>query len=87
MIVIAMWIVGILVGLGLLAMVVFGIRSLTYGKVSPISMVIVSLPVVLLLLLGFIMGDWTLAGIYTFLIMLALAMLSLLVTGVKGLFS
>ncbi len=87
MIVIAMWIVGILVGLGLLAMVVFGIRSLTYGKVSPISMVIVSLPVVLLLLLGFIMGDWTLAAIYTFLIMLALAMLSLLVTGVKGLFS
>ncbi len=87
MIVIAMWIVGILVGLGLLAMVVFGIRSLTYGKVSPISMVIVSLPVVLLLLLGFIMGDWTLAGIYTFLIMLALAILSLLVTGVKGLFS
>ncbi len=87
MIVIAMWIVGILVGLGLLAMVVFGIRSLTYGKVSLISLVIVALPVVLLLLLGFIMGDWTLAAIYTFLIMLALAMLSLLVTGVKGLFS
>ena len=87
MIVIAIYIVLALMGLGLLSMLLFGVRSLTYGKVNILTLVIVCVPVVVLLGLGFGLGDWPQAGVLTIIIMLALAVLSLLVTGLKGLFT
>ena len=87
LVVIAIYIVLALAGLGLLSMLLFGARSLAYGKVNILTLVIVCIPVVLLVVLGFVVGDWAQAGVLTILIMLALAVLSLLVTGLKGLFT
>ena len=87
LVVIAVYIVLALLGLGLVAMLLFGIRSVAFGKVNPLSMIIVVIPIVLLVVLGFVMGDWAEAGIMTIMIMLAISVLSLLVTGVKGLFT
>ena len=87
MVIIALWIVLALAGLGLLMMLLFGIRSLTYGKIKPVTLVIVITPVILLLVLGFVLGDWSTAAIFSVFIMLGLASLSLLVTGLQGLFT
>lgn len=84
---IAVYIVLILIGLGLLSMLVFGIRSAAYGKINPITLVIIVLPIILLGVLGLVMDDWSLAGIWTFIIMLIAATVALLVTGLKGLFN
>ena len=86
-VVIAIYIVLGLMGLGVLAMLLFGVRSLAFGKVNPLAMVIVCIPVVLLIVLGFVVGDWARAGVLTIIIMLALTVLALLVTGLKGLFT
>ena len=86
-VIIALSLVAGLMGLGLLAMLVFGVRSLVYGKLNPLTMAIICMPVVLLLVLGFVMGDWSRAGLLTIAIMLVLALVSLLLTGLKGLFT
>lgn len=83
---IAVWAAIILTGLGLLAILLFGARSLAYGKVEPLSVAIVLVPAVLFLVLGFTMG-WALGAMWTVLIMFALAMLALLLTGVRSLFT
>ncbi len=74
-----------LVGVSLLAMVLFGIRSVMNGKVKPMSMAAVAVPLVLLGVLGMVMQDWPTAAIYTLLIMLALTSLSMLLASLKGL--
>ena len=86
-VVIAIYIVLGLMGLGLLAMLLFGVRSLAYGKVNPLTMGIVCVPVLILVVLGFVMPTWAEAGIMTILITLGLAVLALFVTGLKGLFT
>ena len=86
-VVISIYIVGALVGLGLLSMLLFGVRSLAFGKVSIFTLVILCVPIVLLVVLGLVIEDWSRAGIFTIGIMLALGVLSLLLTGVKGLFT
>ncbi len=83
---IAVWATIILTGLGILAILLFGLRGLVYGKVDPISVVIIIVPVVLFVVLGFAMG-WALGAMWTVLIMFALAMLALLLTGVRSLFT
>jgi hypothetical protein len=87
LVVISIYVVLALVGLGLLAMVIFGVRSVAHGKINPINVVIMCIPLVILIVLGFVLGDWPRAGIMTILITLGLAVLSLLVTGIKGLFT
>ena len=87
LVVISIYIVGALVGLGLLSMLLFGVRSLAFGKVSIFTLVILCVPIVLLVVLGFVVGDWSRAGIFTIAIMLALAVFALLLTGIKGLFT
>ena len=84
---IAIYVVLALIGLGLLAMVIFGLRSMTYGKVKPFNVAVVLIPVVLLIVLGFVIGNWSLAAIYTVFTMFGLAILALLVTGAKGIFN
>ncbi len=86
-VVISFYIVMALMGLGLLSMLLFGFRSLAWGKVNILTLVILCIPIVVLVILGFVVGDWARAGIFTIVIMLGLAVASLLVTGVKGLFT
>lgn len=83
---IAAWLVTALVGLGVLVILVFGIRSVLYGKVDKMSIVFITLPMLLLVILGFALGDWTMAAMYTLLVMIALAIVTMLVTSVRGVF-
>ncbi|MFQ5569974.1 MAG: hypothetical protein ACE5G0_09885 [Rhodothermales bacterium] len=87
MVQLAAYIVIALVSLSLLMMLGFGIRSLVYGKVNTITTLIVALPIILLGILYLVMGNWAEAAILTVLTMFALAILSLLFTGFKSLFT
>jgi hypothetical protein len=84
---IAVWAVIILIGLGLVGIVLFGARNILYGKISPITIGVVVIPAILLVVLGFAFGDWSLAAIWTLLIMFGLAAIALLISGVRGLFN
>ena len=86
-VVIAIYIVLGLMGLGLVAMLLSGIRSVAFGKVNPVTMVIVCIPILILIILGFALPTWAEAGIMTVIVSLGLAVLALLVTGLKGLFT
>lgn len=83
----AIWAALILLGLGLVAQVIFGLRNLTYGKISPISMLIVVLPVLLVVVLGFTVGSWAQAGVITVLVMFGLTAVALLLSGMRNMFS
>ena len=85
MVILAVYIVITLMGLGLLAMVLFGVRSVMFGKVNLVSMAIFAVPVLLLLILRLMVDTWAQAGIWTILLTLGAALIALLVTGVKGL--
>lgn len=82
----AIWAVLIVSGLSLLTMAIFSIRALTQGKVEPLSIVLVTVPILIFGVLGLVLGDWTLAAVYGFLISLALTSLALLLSGMRGLF-
>jgi hypothetical protein len=75
-----------LVGLSLAALILFGIRNLTYGKADPLTIVLVLIPALLVVVLGFATGDWAYSGIIAFLVTLALTSVSLLLSGLRGLF-
>lgn len=83
---IAIWAAIALAGLSVLGMGIFGLRSLMYGKVEPLSIVIISIPGILIAVLGASMETWVQAGIYTLVAMFGLALLGLLLTGVRKLF-
>ncbi|MFB3133565.1 MAG: hypothetical protein ACE10K_13690 [Rhodothermales bacterium] len=87
LVVISFYIVTALMALGLLSILLFGVRSLVYGKVNIFTLVILCIPIVLLVVLGLVVGDWSRAGLLTIVIMLGLAVFSLLVTGIKSLFT
>ncbi len=72
-------------GLSLLGMLLFGIRSFLFGKVSKLTTGAVLLPVVLLTVLGFVLGDWPTAAIYTLVIMLVIAVIAMILSSAKGL--
>lgn len=82
---IAIWAAIALAGLSVLGMGIFGLRSLVYGKVEPLSIVIIAIPGILLAILGFTMETWVQAGIYTLVVMFGLAALGLLLTGLRKL--
>lgn len=87
LVVYATWAGIILCGLALVAIALFGLKSMMHGKVNALTAILILVPVVLLAGLGFALGDWAVAGIYTMLIMMVLAALSLLLSGIRGLFS
>ena len=84
---IAIWAAAVILGLGLLGMALFGIQSIINGKINLVTAAIILVPVILLLILGLIIGDWAVAGIWTLVIMFVLAAVSLLVSGIRGLFN
>lgn len=73
-----------IVGLGLVAIIAFGIRNLAYGKVNMMTVVLSGIPILLLVVLGFVLGDWSVAAIYTVLIALVMATGSLMLSGLRG---
>ena len=83
---IAIWAAIALAGLSILGMGIFGLRSLVYGKVQPLSIAIISIPGILIVVLGASMETWVQAGIYTLVVMFGLAVLALLLTGIRKLF-
>lgn len=83
---IAIWAAILLAGLSVLGMGIFGIRSLFYGKVEPLSTIIIAIPGVLVLILGGVMETWAQVGIFTLAIMFGLALVGLLFAGVRKLF-
>jgi hypothetical protein len=82
---IAIWSAIALAGLSVLGMGIFGLRSLVYGKVNPLSMVIIAIPGVLIVVFGVTMATWVQAGIYTLVVMFGLATVALLLTGLRKL--
>lgn len=87
MINVAIYIVMGLIGLGLVAMLASGVRSLMFGKVSLMAMGIMAVPLLILVVLGFAMDSWAEAGIMTIMISVGLTMLGLVASGIKGIFS
>lgn len=83
----AIWAALILIGLSLVAQVIFGLRNLTYGKISAISMLIVALPLLLMVVLGFSVGSWAQAGVITVVVMFGLTIVALLLSGLRNMFS
>ena len=83
----AIYLVLALIGFGLLAMAIFGLRNVAYGKVKVTTMGVIALPFLIFAGLGFGMGDWAQAGIYALLIMLALTLLALVLSSVRGIFT
>ena len=83
---IAVWAVVVLVGLGIVSILLFGLRSLLNGKIDKMSIMFISLPIILMVALGFGLGDWAMAGIYTLLIMIGLAILAMFWTSIQGVF-
>lgn len=75
-----------LAGLGILGMGISGLRSLAYGKVRPLSLGIILIPIILALVLGFSMETWAQAGIFTLVVMFGLALLGMFLTGVRNVF-
>lgn len=84
---IAVWAAIIIMGLALIGLVLFGVRSIIHGKINLMTGAIILIPAVLLVILGFITGDWASAGIWTMAIMFVLAALALFLSGLRGLFS
>ncbi len=83
--VVAVYAVLILAGLGILSIALFGLRNLTYGKVEPLSIGLIALPGVLFAVLGFTVGAWAQAGIMTVISVFGLALLGLVYTGITNL--
>lgn len=80
---IALWAAIALAGLSILVMGLSGLRSVWYGKVKPLTIAIIGLPMVLVLVLGAAFDTWVQAGIYTLVVMFALLILSLVATGLR----
>lgn len=80
----AVWLVLILVGLSLLTMAIFGLRSMAHGKISWFSMGAVLLPIVLMVILGFATGDWPWSAMIALLVVLGLACLALVLSGLRS---
>ena len=84
---IAVYIVFALIGLGLLVMLLSGVRSLMFGKVSLIAIGIMAVPFAIFVVLGLVMSSWADAGIMTIVISVGLTMLALLASGIKSMFT
>lgn len=83
----AIWAGIILVVLGVLAMLLFGLRSIFHGKVEPLSVGLVVVPALVFVVLGFTAETWAHGAIWTAVITFGLAILGLFITGVRGLFT
>lgn len=72
-------------GLSIATLIGFGIRNLTYGKVKPLTVGAIAVPVVVLGILLVAMPSAAEAGIMALIVMFALSLLGLVYTGIKNL--
>lgn len=82
---IAVWLVLVLIGLSLVAIAVFAVRNLTYGKVNALTIGLTFIPIALLVVLGFATADWWYAGVIVVIVMLVITSITLLLSGIRGL--
>jgi hypothetical protein len=82
----AIWAALILTSVSIVAIILFGIRSLAYGKVNPVSIATLVLPAIVMIGFGLALGDWARAAIWTFLVMLLLSLVALLLSSARGMF-
>ncbi len=75
-----------LTGLSLVSIALFSLRNVSYGKVRPVTVVLVVAPILLLTVLGFTMQTWAEAGILTVVIMFITSLLGLLGSGIRSFF-
>ena len=96
LVVVFIWAAIALIAVGLLGILIAGVRSIAHGKVEMLSIGIVLVPVLLIVALGLIFGAdpdftaaqaWARAGIWTTIVMFVLAMIGLLYTGIRGAFA
>ena len=84
---IAIIVVIALVGLSLLSILMFGVRSIMNGKVEPSKMLFIGFPFVLFGVLGLaVVPTWAEAGIYTMVVLIAAAIGAMLYTSFRGVF-
>ncbi len=83
----AIWAALILGGLGIVALLIFSLRNLFYGKVEPLSIAIVAVPGVIVVVLRLVLATWAQAAMGTLLAMFALTLLGLFLSGVRSLFT
>ena len=83
----AIWAGIILVVLGVIAMLLFGLRSVFYGKIEPVSLGLMIVPLLIFVILGFTMETWARGAIMTSIVLFALGVVGLFLTGVRGLFT
>jgi hypothetical protein len=79
------WASLIITGLSLVAIVLFGIRGLTFGHAEPLTLVLLGIPTVILIISGLVMDSWAEAAVVTFLILLVLTIVSLLLSSTRSL--
>lgn len=80
---IAIWTSLILIGLSIVGIGMSGLMSLWYGKVRPLTVGIVASPCLVMLVLGFALGSWARAGVYTLVLLFALLAVGMLATGLR----
>lgn len=85
--VIGLWIGIGLLAIAILAIIISGIRGLVSGNVDLKKLGIMLLPAVIWFVLLLITGSWMTSGLTTVLIMIALMILAIVATGVRGVFS
>lgn len=73
-----------LIGLGLAGMLLFGLRNIIWGKIKPLSIVMLVFPFLIMGAIGLSTGDWPYAAVLTVFVMIALAALGLVFSGIKG---
>ena len=75
-----------LIGLGILSMIISGIKSLAQGKQDVKRIVIMAVPFVIFGISYAVMGDIAKAGVLTTMSMMGIMVVSVLVTGLRGTF-
>ncbi len=79
------WAAIIVTGLSIVAIVLFGLRNMTYGKMDYLTVGLLTVPFVAIVVLGLSMGSWAEASVITFLGMFVLTSLTLLASSIRGL--
>jgi hypothetical protein len=75
-----------LIGLGILSMIISGIKSLAQGKQDVKRIVIMAVPFLIFGISYSVMGDIPRAGVLTTMSMMGIMVVSVFVTGLRGTF-
>ena len=76
----------VLMGLGILSMIVSGVRGIAQGKQDFKRIALISTPVIIFAISYFAINDVTKAGVLTTMGMMAIMVVSIVLTGLRGTF-